>query len=231
MDDQVLAFLRSRGVRRLAHFSPTRNLHRILATGTITSARTLIDVGQAFAATDKARHDGHPEMTCASIEYPNVFYLKKAMERDPNFPGWAIMLLKPEVAAHPGVLFSTRNASAAGASIAPGASGIEALYADEVRGAWGRTYARSPLHLAASPTDLQAEVLLPHDIPLGQVLTVALPSAAHVAQERGHLSRVGVDPNEVEWSVAPGMFDVTAVQRAVADGAPITEVPWKEAGT
>lgn len=227
-DEQVASYLAERGVRRLVHFSPTRNLHRIVQSGSLRSVTTLSELGLAFAPTDRARNDRHPEMTCCSIEYPNVYYLNKAKEKDPNFPGWAFFLLRPAVATRDGVLFSTRNASASEAAVGPGADALRELYADRIRGAWGKTYTRGSAHRVASPTDLQAEVLVPHDIPLGDLFTVALPSASHVAQERGHLARLGLDPDTVSWSVAPEMFDVMKVRDAVTLGAALRESPWEE---
>jgi len=222
----------ARGIRRLTHFTPARNLPNILRDMSIRSTQEMqADKSAVYAATDPARYDGQPDKICCSIEYPNIYYLRKARERPDatNYPDWACLLLAAKVAAKSGTLFCVRNASVGrGALLAAGVASLRGCYAPKVSGSGGSLYTRGPSHLASAPTDIQAEVLVPGPLPLSTVQAIALPSAALVAQERGRLLQFGLNPDIVRWIAAPGLFQVDAILSAIQGGVPIQETPWTE---
>lgn len=226
----VHAFLVARGVSRLTHFTASRNLYNIFKDKCLRStAEMTADPSATFASTDPERLDGHPDKISCSVQYPNVFYLNKARVRPEarNYPDWVCLLLAPKVAAEPGVLFSYRNASAGyGAHAKPGLEGLSACYEQQVQGAYNRTYVRGPHHQIRCPTDVQAEVLVPGQIPMSSILAIAMPSDALVKQERGRLQLFGYPLDTVEWIVSPGLFETGQITAAVQRGHAILERPF-----
>lgn len=227
--DDVLGALGKLGVSRLAHFTPARNLPNILSDRELRSVRDMRnDPRAAYAVTDPERYDGHPDKISCSFEFPNVFYLKQAKAKSAaiNYPNWACFLLRSEAAAVVGTLFCRRNASYGGGSLlVPGVSGLLTCFALEVLGTGG-TYRRGSSHCRGAATDVQAEILIPGPISLSLVTAIVLPTEEHVVEERGRLSRLGVDADEVRWIVCEGMFDPHAVTRAVREGHSLNERVW-----
>jgi ssDNA thymidine ADP-ribosyltransferase, DarT len=232
LDQSVLAALRRLGVARLTHFTPARNLPHILHDRALRSVEEMAeDVRAAYVATDPDRYDGHSDKISCSLQYPNAYYFRKARERPValNYPDWACLLLDPSLAARPGTQFCPRNASyGCGSLLAPGAEGLLACYAERVAGSGDVYYDRGPRHDPGSPTDVQAEVLVPAPIPLSHVQAVVLPSAQHVRQERARLRRLQLDPDAVTWVVSAGLFRVPSVVAAVRTGSAILETPWTD---
>ncbi|MGY1608734.1 DarT ssDNA thymidine ADP-ribosyltransferase family protein [Geodermatophilus sp. SYSU D00700] len=233
-DPDVAAALRARGVTRLLHFTPARNLPHILGDQRLRAVQELTsDVRAVYAHTDPHRLDGHPDKISCSIEYPNAFYLGRVRDQGPalNYPDWVFLVLDPLVAATPGALFCARNAAAAGGRLLqPGSAGLAACYAPAVPGARGRTYRRGPRHDPAAPTDAQAEVLVPGPIDLTAVRMIVGPTGEHVAQERARLTQVGLDPDVVPWGVGAPLFSAQEASDAARFGGTLTISPWANGG-
>lgn len=215
---------RSRGVTRLVHFTPARNLPHIVDDAALRPVADLrADRRAWFAATDLERYDDHPEMTCCSIEYPNAYYLRQARKK-PNartYPDWAALLLSVDLLDRAGVLVSPRNAAAGTAMEATEAS-FDAIYAPVVAGR--QRYRRGPHHLDAVPTDLQAEVLIPEDIPLSQVRGLLFPTEEMCRTVRANLRQVSrIPPAHWTWRSSPEAFDPDALRRCVHGGSPPEE--------
>lgn len=215
---------RSRGVTRLVHFTPARNLPHIIDDAALRPVVDLrADRRAWFTATDLERYDEHPEMTCCSIEYPNAYYLRQARMR-PNarvYPDWAALLLSVDLLDRPGALVSPRNAAAGTAMTATDAS-FNAIYAPVVVGR--QRYVRGPHHLDAVPTDLQAEVLIPNDISLSQVCGLLFPTEVMCRTVRANLRQVTRDPPaHWTWGSSPEAFDPDALRRCVHGGTPPEE--------
>lgn len=228
MDADVAATLAAMSVARLVHFTPARNLSKILRDGAIRSVTEMeADARAAFARTDLLRLDGHPDKISCSLQYPNGFYLDIARHK-PDMVGyadWVFLLLDKQVAATVGTLFSTRNAAAGGA--VPGVDGLTACYADQTVGQGGKLYMRGASHDPGSPTDVQAEVLVPSPIPLSAVYGIVFPSSEAAAEEEGRLERLSATvPATVRWIIAPGMFGKWSVSDAVTRSAYLTETDW-----
>lgn len=204
---------RARGVTRLVHLTPTRNIPHILDAGAIRPVATLHnDVRACFVAGDLRRLDGRPEFTCCSVEYPNLHYLRHAALRQPRvFPDWTILMLDLTLLDRASVLFVARNA-ASRAPARSGGDGYEAMYADTVTGAGGRVFARGRTRLPAAPTDEQAEVLVPGDIGVSHIRGVIAPSTDAVLELRAQLSQVGrAAPASWVWMASSDMFAATRV--------------------
>ena len=83
----VRADAMQRGITRLCHFTPSRNLSHIAEDRTgILSAKHLLEAEKTiFNPTDLERLDGYPDHVCCSIQYPNAWYFKKARSRERLF--------------------------------------------------------------------------------------------------------------------------------------------------
>lgn len=207
------AALTERAVSRLTHFTSSRNLPRIIQAGGILPTAELVRRGVAHVVTDPERFDGQLEHICCNVEFPNMYYFHKANTRDEyvNYSDWVVFLLAPEVAARPEVLFSPVNAAlGSGRYLASGLEAYLAQYADSVN---GRLRARQ--HNRASPTDVQAEVLVPGVIPLSEVRGIVVQNEETLRREHARLDQLGIDDGALTWYVAADMFKKNAVTDAV----------------
>ena len=68
-----------RGVTRLCHFTKFQSLTHILSSDYGVSSSSLIRQDMKNV-TDKERYDGELNYVCCSVQYPNSWFLKKAME-------------------------------------------------------------------------------------------------------------------------------------------------------
>ncbi len=219
-DLSVAEGLSIRGVSRLTHFTSSRNLPKIIQSGAILSTADLVSLGLDHVATDAARFDGHPGHICCNIEYPNMFYFDHASEREQyvNYSDWIVFLLAPAVATAQGVLFSPVNAALGrGKFLESGAEGLAAQYAAAVNGR-----SRAARHNPASPTDVQAEVLVPGRIPLSEVRGIVVPSEETLHREHARLSQLNLMRADLDWYISPEMFRKYAVTDAVRGARPIS---------
>lgn len=218
-DHDLARRLSELGISRVTHFTSTRNLPRIFGAGQVLSTGTLLATGATFDATDAERFDGHLGHICCNLEYPNFYYFAKATRKQNaiNYSDWAVLLLDPTVATQDGVLFAPGNAAkGSGADLRPSVAGLDSMYAPSVYG-----FARAVNHRSASPTDVQAEVLIPGPIEMSAVLGIVVPDASSLKREVGRLEQIGHDPHILNWYVSAGMFERDSIVRAVRGDRPI----------
>ena len=89
----VYSVLQSRGVTRLCHFTKLQQLTHILSSGEGILASNSIRPDIKNVA-DQARYDGELNYVCCSVEYPNSWFLNKAIQRDTDtiFNEWVVIL-------------------------------------------------------------------------------------------------------------------------------------------
>ncbi len=70
--------LKTRGVTRLCHFTKFQNLTHIITSvdGVLASSSIRQDTKNV---NDTARYDGELDFVCCSVQYPNSWFLKRAM--------------------------------------------------------------------------------------------------------------------------------------------------------
>jgi hypothetical protein len=194
-----------RGIERLCHFTPSRKLPHILADerGIRSVAELEADGADTLNQNDPLRLEGDAIINC-SIEYPNTWLLDKMQDREKVFPDWVVLLLDPSLLWRDDALFTPRNA-ASGVPQVPGIVGFNALFAELVVGAGGRSFRRTTAMLVNCPTDGQAEVLIPRNIDRSLIRGIAVASEAQAETEIARLGMLNNIP-EVNWFVAPGMF-------------------------
>jgi hypothetical protein len=227
-DITVAEALAQLSVTRLAHFTPARNLWHIFQDGQIRSSKDLADnAPEYFDPTDRERFDQNPDKVCCSFEYPNGYYLSQARRKPGivNYPGWACLLLDPELVLRPGTLFCPCNAARGrGCYIRGGGQALLDCFASPARP--DNRWVRGGAHHPAAATDLQAEVLVPGPIDLSHLKGIVMPTDADAASLFGTLSRYGFTPGRFRWIVAPIFFDRDALANRVRFGGAISETEW-----
>lgn len=223
--DEVAA----RGIRRLCHFTPSRNLAHVLADGEgLLATRCLQDDERKIVnATDLKRMDGHPGHICCSIEFPNAHYFRRARAGEILFKDWVVVLIDPSVLLLDGVRFCPCNAATgSGKHIQDGLVGFNALFAPRVDGGSGRSFTRSSTRSKAVPTDMQAEVLIPDRVPIGKITAIAVRSEEQAKLEISRLRALNVTPPP--FVIAPSFYDADALRDALRAGKAPEETPFVE---
>lgn len=188
----IQAEVEKRGITRLCHFTPSRNLGHIVADkeGILASHHLQKSEKANFNPTDIKRLDGYTDHVSCSIQYPNAWYFKGARDRDRQlllFPDWVVLLIHPYYLWQRGAKFSPKNAATKrGELVSEGSPAFRALFAESV----GR-FSRGPHHPDFLPTDEQAEVLIPDRIRYQDILAVAVCDEAQARQEDSRLRLLG----------------------------------------
>jgi hypothetical protein len=230
MRSAIETIVDARGITRLCHFTPSRNLSHILdhRTGILPTRLLQSETRKIYNPTDLKRLDDHPHHVSCSIEYPNAWYLDRTRSAELLFPDWVVIFIKPALISRVGTLFSPRNAAAqGGALLAAGAAKLETLFAPRVSGAYAKIRSRGPTHLPCCPTDDQAEVMVPDRIELGDILGVAVKSAEQALAESMRVEICGLDPPEFPFVIAPVLFNKYALSEAIRSGRRPTETVWR----
>ena len=206
-----------RGITRLCHFTPSRNLGHIAQDPRgILASRHLAESEKAvFNPTDSARLDGFPGHVCCSIQYPNAWYFRKAREQERLFEDWVVLLIDPRYLWHIGTKFCPRNAAAEhGRLVGDGADAFEALFDETIEGQ--RTFRRGPRHLASLPTDEQAEVLIPDRVERRDVIGIVVCDEAQAKRELARLKILG--HRSPLLAIAPDFFEPYRLSRLLRMG-------------
>jgi hypothetical protein len=225
----LLAEIERRGISRLCHFTPSRNLIHILRgkVGILASSRLRGDERAVFNPTDVKRLDGHPGHICCSVEYPNAWYFRKARNEEKLFPDWVVLCLNRDLLLRDGVEFCPRNAAAGyGSRLKGGLEGFNAMFEPSVGGARG-TYVRSANRLSAVPTDDQAEVLVPDAIPVSSLIAVGVRDREQACVEIARLTQVGLSPPI--FIVAPHFFTPRDLSASIVAGIVPPETLYDDA--
>ena len=194
MIDSIKVAAERRGITRLCHFTPSRNLMHIAEDpqGILASKQLKSDEKSVFNPTDSERLDRNPSHVCCSIQYPNAWYFRKAREGERLFLDWVVLLIKSHYLWHSGAKFCPRNAAAGfGGYVREGAQAFNSLFEETVEGS--RTFTRGPHHPAFLPTDQQAEVLIPDHVERQDVIAVAVYEEAQAKREAARLEMLHVN--------------------------------------
>lgn len=221
MIEQIVDQLKHRGVTRLCHFTPSRNLAHILHSGELIPTSELeAEERQLYNPTDLERLDGFKSHVCCSIEYPNPWYFEKARAKERLFQDWVVILIEAKYLADDATLFCVRNAAAGrGALVRGGADAFDAMFAQRVVGANERVYSRSATRPSACPTDDQAEVLIARHISVKDFLGVAVFSVEQAKLEVVRLQMTGYQEELPPVLIAPAFWDKFALSAAMRSGS------------
>ncbi len=218
-----------RGITRLCHFTPSRNLAHIASDtrGILASRHLKGDEAAIFNPTDKARLDGYTGHVCCSIQYPNAWYFRRARENERLFPDWVVLLIDARYLWQAGTKFCPRNAAAGhGRLVQEGVTAFESLFAGVVEGF--DVYRRELQHLDFLPTDEQAEVLIPDRISRRDVQGVVVRDDAQATREASRLKLQGLSvPRMV---IVPEFFEPYTLSRELRSGRTPSEREYNEGG-
>lgn len=229
MNNAIKNAVESRGITRICHFTPSRNLVHILTdeVGILATKHLQANERDIFTQTDLKRLDGHAGHICCSIEYPNAWYFDEAKSKDILFTDWVVLFVKSKYLWMPGTRFCSRNAASGfGAAIAEGETAFMSMFAQSVSGAGGNTFKRYNSHLACCPTDNQAEVLVPDLIGISDIIGIAVPNEKQARNEAARLEILGIPEDKYKFIIAPDLFDKRKLSNLIRSGKRPNEIPW-----
>lgn len=228
---EIINETNQRGVTRLCHFTPSRNLVHIVAgnLGILSTRRLSQHERGLFTPTDILRLDGHDGYICCSIQYPNAWYFDKARAGDALFRDWVVLFIDAKFLSMPGTKFCQRNAATGyGRHAREGIVAFRSMFDETVLGAYNKTFRRGPKRLLSVPTDEQAEVLVPDRIALESIKGVAVPSESQAKNEVARLRLLGVKEVPFRIVIAPTLFDKHSLSNALKNGVIPSETPWPQ---
>ncbi len=220
-----------RGISRLCHLTPFRNLVHIASGEGLLSTRQLEKHDRdTFNKQDLQRLDGHPDYICCSIEYPNSWYGRRRRSDTASasslFPDWVCLTIEPKHLWADTTLFCPRNAAAEGGRLVrSGTAAFESLYESSVQGTGNRTFTRDELPLAC-PTDEQAEVLVHRHVPLRDIQHVIVASEGQARRTFVGLRQLGLSENVFRYRVCQAVFDPYKLSGLLRSGRRPAEVDW-----
>jgi hypothetical protein len=224
MKSGIQAEAQKRGITRLCHFTPSRNLAQILAgdTGILATKNLQASERAVYTPTDLARLDGLLDHICCSIEYPNAWYFEKARSKEVLFKDWVIIFISPKYLWSTDAKFCPRNAAAAGGMyIEAGEVAFNNMFDNTISGAYGKTYSRTAKTLPFCATDEQAEVLIPDTVSLSDILGFAVQNEAQACNEIVRLKLLRIPRAVVEnlrIVIAPALFDKYTLSASLKSG-------------
>jgi len=213
--------IQQRGVSRLCHFTPIGSLRQITADGNLYSTAWLRERNPNFQGTDPERYDGYRDHVCCSVQYPNLRYLRRLLSADGEAANkWVILLLNPELVTETDTGFCVVNAAEQrGSRVARGFDAFKSMFSGQVvsyAGGGNRQFQRSQHHLPSCPTAIQAEVLIPQQIPNDVIIGAVVRSAAAVPVVSALLdseSTRGIPVQEERR-----MFDCEQIEQCISTG-------------
>lgn len=165
--------LKARGVTRLCHFTKFQSLTHILSSPNGVSASSSIR-SDTKNVTDSERYDGELDYVCCSVEYPNSWFLRRAIQSniDQIFKDWVVLYIDLGILILRSAKFCPCNASKGrGAYIDSRMENIDSIFARQMSN-FG--YPRTANMLACCPTDGQAEILIKDNIPRNCIIGMAV---------------------------------------------------------
>lgn len=218
-----------RGISRLCHFTSSNNFLHVLQSQMLKDRASLdAEANSVVNPTDQLRLDGHRDKICCSIEFPNAYYLDRVRKNNLVFNDWIIVLLNPELLWRPGTHFCQRNAAAQnGGLIKSGAMGFQELFAQVVVGAGGNRFTRQAHHFPNTPTDAQAEVLIPGPIPFKYITGIIVQNEKQGLTELARWNSLNFQQITFPIYSAPILFDKIQLSNATRSGARPTEIQIK----
>ena len=207
-----------RKITRLCHFTPSRNLRRILKCPQgLLSTDQLRRLNKKFIPTDIKRLDGHTDHVCCSVQYPNSWYLRQVAERQDSIVDWVVLLLCPSYLWQDGTKFCDKNAAAgSGRRVRPGRKGFSALFADEVAATSGAEFYTRGSKPSCVPTNDQAQVLIPDHVDRDAITGLVFSSITQATRELTRLKKRKLPTPRT--LIAPTLFCPRELSRMLRSG-------------
>lgn len=162
-----------RGITQVVHFTTVSGAIGILASNAVKSrARLPKDKYLKYVYKPNAPYRKDEQW----LDYVNLsterinawmFQHSEKWHVTENNP-WVVLSFHPRILAHPGVVFTTTNNIYTTCRRAEGLEGFCCMFADSICNYDGTLYNRTDM-LAAWPTDRQAEILYPGELPISHL--------------------------------------------------------------
>ena len=166
----VLDAARHRGVQSVVHFTTASGAIGVFASGAVKSRSRLQEdqyLEHVYRPNAPFRKDrdwlDYVSLSIARIN-PCMFEYSEHLHVADNNP-WVLLSFDPEILSHPGVVFATTNNIYPACRRAEGRAGFERLFAQSVYGRYCKLHERTDDVMSDWPTDRQAEVLYPGEVP------------------------------------------------------------------
>ena len=206
MNSNIQSECQKRGIRRVCHFTQSRNMAHIFGDDFgIRPTQILKELNLPHNPTDPNRFDGRDDLISCSIEYPNAYYFNVAKNKEPLFEDWVVLLMEPSLIWQTGALYCPCNAAKLSGSHI-GNNFLSLFQAVSI----GNNISRTPKHLPSSPTDLQSELLVPGNIPLAKIYAIAVESEEQAKKELLRMRLQGVSFDK-EIYIVPDFFSNASV--------------------
>lgn len=194
----VLDAARRRGVKSIVHFTTVSGAIGVFASKAVKSRSRLRE-------DQYLEHVYHPnapfrkdedwlDYVSLSIARINAWMFEHSARwhvADPN--PWVLLSFDSDILSHPGVVFATTNNIYPACRRAEGRAGFEQLFAQSVYGRYGTLHERTDDMRADWPTDRQAEVLYPGEVPCSWLRRVDVQVAKTMEPICGALAVLGSD--------------------------------------
>lgn len=227
MISEICAEIERRGITRLCHFAPSRNLLHIMAggEGILSTAKLKDEDRSIYNPTDLLRLDQHPEYICCSIEYPNVWYFDKARTKERIFKDWVVIMINPLYLAKEGTKFCRVNAAtASGYYIEEGFNGFQKLFTTNPGGS---RQVRGVTHLPCCTTDDQAEVLVYDSIRIEDIIGIGVANENQAKNELLRMKLCKID-NKSNIIIAPHFYQKRVLSSEIRKGNRLPETKYEE---
>jgi hypothetical protein len=181
----VADIITRRKISEVLHFTTNHGVLGMFAIGAILARSHLPRekyLAHVWKANAKYRKDtdslGHVSLSISRLN-TNFFGASRSWHRAEDL-WWCVLSIDPVVLTHDGVIFvTTNNFYLQHRKRAPGADGLEALFADPVAGRYGHLQHRTAGMPDNWTTDVQAEGLYPDRVPTEFVKKVYVVNERH----------------------------------------------------
>ncbi|MCU1580007.1 MAG: hypothetical protein JWP19_2211 [Rhodoglobus sp.] len=196
MTADIQDLIATRGITEILHFTTNNGLLGILASGRVLSRHRLNEndlVSAVRLPVWAVRKDPNwTDYVNLSIDEVSRRMLATSEEQHRNNPDvwWTVLSFAPEILTHEGVWFTTTN-NTYNSTVrrGEGLAGLEDLYAEPIPWGWyGAQSWRSSNTPNNRPTDAQAEVLYPIQLPLDHLRSVSVREEEHIDEVAGWLA-------------------------------------------
>lgn len=195
--------LTARRVTRLCHFTKLQSLTHIITSvnGVLASSSIRQDTKNV---NDTVRYDGELDFVCCSVQYPNSWFLKTAMQNNPDkiFKDWVVLYVDLSILKYKNAKFCPCNASrSCGAYINENMDNIDSIFATSVS---AFAYSRPLKMLSSCPTNGQAEILIENSIPREYITGIAVGNEEVAKRVYAILKMYGV--GHISLYIAPDVL-------------------------
>jgi hypothetical protein len=204
-----MSVVRARSITDVLHFTTNRGVVGILSKGEILSRRQLPE--QAFLEyvyqpnVDQRKDPAWTDYVSLSISRINDWMFAASTRwHIKDGVSWVVISLKPEILAHPGVVFTTTNNIYPARLHGSGTAGLEQMFAQQVVGRYAEVHDRPAAYPESWTTDRQAEVLYPGKISTAYVQRIDVQTAECQDDIAGMLGALDI---ELDVHHQPQVFD------------------------